>query len=71
MLQPPWTEIGRLQSDISQIESRLNQKVDKHELAAVRDDLAYLERAFREISASLHEVRGWCHELQEGKGGVP
>ena len=55
--QAPWTEVGRLQSDVSDIKRQLNGKVDDHEIYSLRSKVDSLEHSLREISTSLDEFR--------------
>ena len=67
-LAPPWTEIGRLQSDIHSIEQKLHGKVSTYELSSLHSKVDGLERAIGEIRSSLDGLRFELQALQEGRG---
>lgn len=60
-MQPPWTEIGRLESDVREIKDQVNRMVQSHEIQQITSNVASLERAMREVSSTLDGVR---HELE-------
>lgn len=59
--QAPWTEVGRLQSDMHQIRSTLQRKADSHEVHSLARRLDGVERALREVRT---DVAGLCSRLQ-------
>jgi len=60
--QAPWTEIGRIQSDVSSLTSDVRNKADNHEIHSIISRLDSLERTLREISST---VDGFQFRLQE------
>jgi len=56
-MQAPWTEIGRLQSEVSDINRQLNGKVESYEVHAIRSNVDSLERSFRSLSSDFDELR--------------
>jgi flagellar biosynthesis chaperone FliJ len=68
--QPPWTGLGSLQSDVSDIKSQLHGKVDSHEIHSINSRLDRLEHTMREISSALDELRHRCEILEENKIAV-
>ena len=62
--QAPWTEIGRLQSDVSDIKRQLNNKVDNHEIHTLRNNVDSLERSMWELSSSVDELRGRIEDAE-------
>ena len=61
MNQPPWTDTGRLQSDISDIRNELRGKANGYEIHAVSSRVDTLEHTCREIGT---KVDGFHFELQ-------
>jgi chromosome segregation ATPase len=61
MMNPPWTGLGRVESDIQQIQSELRGKSASHEVHTLSGRLDGLEREVREIRS---EVDGFRFELQ-------
>ena len=55
--QAPWTEIGRLQSDVSDIKRQLNNKADSNEMHEISRKLDSLERSLRQVSSDTDELR--------------
>ena len=66
-LQAPWTEVGRLQSDISEIKSALGRKVEQHELSAIHRRLDSLESSIGAISTALDGLRSRCEAMEENR----
>jgi len=66
-MQAPWTEIGRLESDVRDIQSTLHNKADSHEIHQINSRLDSLEHSLREISTSFAEVQSELQELQRGQ----
>ena len=65
-LSAPWTEIGRLQSDISNLESKLNQKADSHEIRSINSKMADLERSVGEVRSMCDGFQSQLQVIQEG-----
>ena len=61
MMNPPWTSLGRVESDIQQIQSELRGKAASHEFHTLSSRLDGLEREIREIRS---EIDGFRFELQ-------
>lgn len=64
-LSAPWTEIGRLQSEIQSLNSKLQGKVNSYEVSSLTSSMASLECTIREISSTLDGFRNELSELQE------
>ncbi len=62
--QAPWTGIGSLQSDVSEIRSQLHGKADKYELHSVIGKLDSLERECREIRSAVDGLRDRIERLE-------
>jgi outer membrane murein-binding lipoprotein Lpp len=60
-MNPPWTGLGRVESDIQQIQAELRGKAASHEVHTLSSRLDGLEREVREIRS---EVDGFRFELQ-------
>jgi len=65
--QAPWTGIGSLQRDISDIKQKLLGKVDKYEIHSINSRLDRLEHTVREISSALDGLRYRCEALEVDK----
>jgi len=55
--QAPWTEIGRLQSDLSDVKRQLNNKAENHEIHTLNIKVDSMERSMRELSSNIDELR--------------
>jgi archaellum component FlaC len=65
MLQAPWTDIGRIQSEISSIENQIRGKADNHEIHSIHSRLDNLERECREIRSLFDGIRSELQTAQE------
>ena len=65
--QAPWSGIGSLQSEISEIKFLLSNKGDKYELGSTIHRLDNLEHTVREISSLLDGFRYRIEALEENK----
>jgi chromosome segregation ATPase len=70
-MQPPWTEIGRLQGEIRTIEREMHNKAESHEFHSLRSRMDRLEHSVREIGAALDGLRAELSDLQAGQVGLP
>ncbi len=61
MFSPPWTEIGRIQTEVDSLKSELRGKVDNHELHSTKSTLARLEHS---LGAIHTEVDGLCARIE-------
>ena len=64
-MQAPWTEIGRLDSDVRDIKSQLNQMAQSHEVHQMRSNVDSLENTVREISSASQGLRYDIEALKE------
>ncbi len=64
-MQAPWTEIGRLESDVRDIKSQLSQFSKSYELQQVDSNVGGLEHTVREISSSFDGLRYELEALRE------
>lgn len=64
-MNAPWTDVGRLQSDISNIESQLRGKADSHEVHSLHSKLGSVEHTNQELRSDLDELRRQCDSLRE------
>jgi hypothetical protein len=58
---PPWTDIGRLQSEIELVKAQLHAKAEYYQMDSIRHSMDCLECTMREIRS---EIAGLCHRLQ-------
>ena len=65
--QPPWTGIGSLQSEVSDIKNQLRGKVESYEIHSVKTRLDHLEHTVREISSLCDDFRHRLQVLEEDK----
>ena len=64
-MQPPWTEIGRLETDVRGIQSTLNQKANKYEIHQTNSTMDSLQHTIRKLSATLDGFRSELEILRE------
>jgi len=57
MSQAPWTDIGSLQSDISNIQSELRNKGEAHEMHTLSSRMDSMEHSLRELSSLFDGIR--------------
>jgi predicted nucleic acid-binding Zn-ribbon protein len=65
MMQAPWTDVGRLQSDVQQIGNQICRKADSHEIDSLRSDVVRLESELREVNATLDGLRSELQALRQ------
>lgn len=65
MNSPPWTDIGRLQSDVNDLKSQLYMKADDYKIHETNSNVASLECSLREISTMITELQFNVQQLQE------
>jgi hypothetical protein len=65
MMQAPWTDVGRLQSDIQQIGNQMWRKADSHEIHLLRSDVVRLESELREVNSTLDGLRSELQALRQ------
>ena len=63
--QPPWTDVGHLQSELGDLKQKILGKADLHEIRSLFTLLHALEYSVREISSALDELRRRCGVLEE------
>ena len=63
----PWSEVGRLQQDVSSLESKMSGKADKYEVSQVSRDVDRLESTVRSLEAKLDRLEYRCQVLEEDK----
>ena len=54
--QAPWTDVGRLQSEVDSLKQKLTGKVDSHAIDSLRNKVDHLEHSLREIRANVNEL---------------
>jgi len=62
--QPPWTNIGALQSDVDCLKSELQRKVNSYEVSSLRSTVDRLESSLREISSEVDGLRTRKQEVE-------
>lgn len=65
MMQAPWTDVGRLQSDVRQITDQMWGKADSHEVRSLRSDVVRLEGELREVNSTLDGLRSELQALRQ------
>lgn len=65
--QPPWTDIGHLQTELGDLKQKILGKADLHEIRSLNACLHALEHSVREISSTLDELRRRCEVLEESQ----
>ena len=64
-MQAPWTEIGRLESDVREIKSKLDRTVERHQLEQVNSNVVSLESTVRELRSTCDGLRYELETLRE------
>ncbi|MGM0589240.1 MAG: hypothetical protein ACQETE_12535 [Bacteroidota bacterium] len=67
MKRAPWSDIGRLQSEMQQIKNDVRTKADSHELSSINRRMDNLEHSMRELSAKVDGVLSELRQLQEDR----
>ena len=63
-LQAPWTDIGRLQQDISDLQRRLGNKVESYEVGNINRKLHDLANTVAHIQSQVNEILNKIHALE-------
>jgi len=63
-LQAPWTDIGRLQQDISDLQRRLGNKVESYEVGNINRKLHDLANTVAHIQSQVNEMLNKIHALE-------
>ena len=64
-MQAPWTEVGRLESDVRDIKSQLNQMAKSYEVHQISGNVDSLGNTVREISSAFDELRFELETVKE------
>jgi len=64
-LRAPWTDTGRLQSDILSIKNELSRKVNNYEITSLNSRVVSLEHTVRELCTEVTGIRSQLQELQQ------
>ena len=64
-MQAPWTEIGRLESDVREIKNKLASTVERHQVEQINRNVTILESNTRKISSLCAELRYDLETLRE------
>jgi len=65
MLMHPCSDTGRLQSEIRDVERKVNQCAQSHEVHQAQRDVDNLEHTMRELSSMVDGLRSELQTLQE------
>ncbi len=69
-MNAPWTDIGRVESDVSDIRNQLRDKVDRYELSSIGNDVSRAEQGISglrsDMEAQLSELRDRVFTLEQG-----
>jgi len=68
-LQPPWTDIGRLQGEISDIQRQVREKTDSHEVHNINSRLNSLESTITNIRSQISDLTYRIQQLEYDKNG--
>jgi len=64
-LQPPWSDTGRVQSDLHRLESEVKRKADDHEIYTLTRRLDSLEHTNRETRSLCNELLSRVQTMEE------
>ena len=64
-LAAPWSDIGRLQSDIDQLRSQMYNVARTHDVDALSRKVDSMEHSVREISSDIIRLRDKLQEMEE------
>jgi len=64
--QPPWTGLGNLQADVSDLQQKVNLGVKPYEVSEIRSRVDALERTVREIRATIDGLGSRLQEMAQG-----
>ena len=67
MLQPLWTNVGSLQSDIQDIRRQLNDKAGNYRISTLNSKMDSLEYTIGEICSRLDSMEYRLQELEKDK----
>ena len=61
--QPPWTDTGRLQQDISDVQRQLHNKAESYELTNVNSKLHSLESTVTNLESTITNLNCQIEDL--------
>jgi len=61
--QPPWTDTGRLQQEISDVQRQLHSKAESYELNNINSKLHSLESTVTNLESTITNLRYQVEEL--------
>ncbi len=67
MISPPWTELGRVESDVRQVQQDLTRKANGYDLSATNGNVDRLECTVRELRATIDELLTRVQELETSR----
>ena len=62
MPNPPWSDLGRLESAVQDVERAVRGKANSDELDTIRRRLGEVERAVEQLRADMVEVVRQCRD---------
>lgn len=65
MLSAPWTEIGRLQQEVTTLQNEMRNKSDSHEIHSINRRLDSLEHTCREIWSKVDDLSSRLQTMEE------
>lgn len=63
-MQAPWTEIGRLESEVRDIKSSMWKYAESHKVDEVNRRVGSMEHSLREISSKVDELQSRLDEQE-------
>ena len=67
MYSAPWTEIGRVESDVRSLQQDLSRKVNDYDLSTTNGNVDRLECTVRELRATIDELLTRVQELETSR----
>ena len=67
MISPPWTELGRVESDVRQVQQDLMRKANGYDISTTNDNVDRLECTVRELRATIDELLTRVQELETSR----
>jgi predicted nucleic acid-binding Zn-ribbon protein len=67
MSKPPWTDVGKIQTEIDSIKSELREKAESYEVNSLQQKLKELEYRVDSLERSLQSVHSRLFALEDGR----
>lgn len=65
MNRAPWTDVGRLQSEVQSIKNDLRNKADNYEISSMKSRISDIERSMRDLNNLAHRIDYRLKNLEE------